>query len=369
MLVISHRPDDTHLAIEVRDRLRSEVDGSAVRLGPGPCDPDADGVVVVVGPGWAERSDPYTGLSVTDRHDGYGRVLGSILGDGCSASVTVVLVRDAEFPSTHDLPAHLKPLAAAPRYEGVAELIEELAGGTDRRAWAPGLAAGLVVVGAVVVAAAVIAASGAPSTIGYVGAWQQWWSGELSADEVWAGWRLLYWGRLGKIVAAAAALVILADIAGESRLRSIGETLRRWSQIDRADVALIAYAIVGSVGWVVVPWLYDRVPWLITGLGVVALVIVALVALLHEVMAKGRGWEGEEWRKQHEAEVRELGDVAAALLLGPLWLALAGVFLAFAAIAWPIGVLLAHDSSKNVLRVVSVVLVLIGFHFDLLADA
>ena len=56
--------------------------------------------------------------------------------------------------------------------------------------------------------------------------WGAWLGGETVGDlELW-GTTVTGWGRVGKIAQFAAALFVLAEIAGPARVRRLGESLR-----------------------------------------------------------------------------------------------------------------------------------------------
>lgn len=204
-------------------------------------------------------------------------------------------------------------------------------------------------------------------TVSYSEAWSLWWSGELSPDTALWGWKLLYWGRLGKVVAASAGLVILIDIAGEERLKGLGESIRSWAKVPNVVTRwTVGSALVGSGFWAGTIWL------MVIGARVAAavvLLVVIVLAVLAGVYVRVLKRDDSFWT-QITGDI--LGSVAAGFgvlfFFGPLWLLLGLLYIPVAVVILPIGYILAHQGGANILRLASIILVLVGFHFDLLAS-
>jgi hypothetical protein len=87
---------------------------------------------------------------------------------------------------------------------------------------------------------------------GLTTAWQMWMSGQkLETCRLCSLWCLdvIWWGRLGKIIALIAGLVVLLDIAGEDKIRKLGEWLTKKTGGFHGTFAMLADAL-NSVTWV-----------------------------------------------------------------------------------------------------------------------
>lgn len=62
--------------------------------------------------------------------------------------------------------------------------------------------------------------------ISIVDAWVLWLSGHLSPDLMIWGVSIFWWGRLGKIMQAIGAITIIADIIGPEKIRAFGASLQ-----------------------------------------------------------------------------------------------------------------------------------------------
>ena len=216
----------------------------------------------------------------------------------------------------------------------------------------------------------------------YGQAWALWWQGLDLRDHVLWGVQVVWWGRIGKVVGLLSAFSIVAEIVGPSRLRAAGGQLAdlisakrlwksAWRTADRVlepvesflelgiwgefknsglarrlgapsalrmrdkDGGFEGYFLLASlVAFVVAYWTYEELPYL-----------------------QGR-WA--EWRA-HTRVMRVFGTIIITVFCGvilcvPIMFAaslllLLGDFCVIQPAAWA-----------------SVVLLLIGFHFDLLAS-
>jgi hypothetical protein len=80
-------------------------------------------------------------------------------------------------------------------------------------------------------------------------AWRHWLAGDKIDENklVW-GLRLLWWGRVGKLMQFGAALAIVVEIVGPKRLRDWGNSLRSAVPLDRVK-ALWNYVKNWFVAW------------------------------------------------------------------------------------------------------------------------
>lgn len=61
--------------------------------------------------------------------------------------------------------------------------------------------------------------------ISIIEAWTQWFSGHLPSDATIWGVSIFWWGRIGKIMQAIGGVTIIADIIGPEKIRSFGTSL------------------------------------------------------------------------------------------------------------------------------------------------
>lgn len=152
---------------------------------------------------------------------------------------------------------------------------------------------------------------------------------------------MIWWGRAGKIAAFVSGMTILLDIAGAERLTSFADRLHALIQAfwSRALVYSVSVgALVLAFSWVVIwdiVWSIDiPVPAGVPGLNM-------LVGLLKVVA------------------------VVALLCLAPL--AVAGTVLLIDKVCAKLPAIFMHPRAVHV-RIVAAVLLITGFHFDLLAS-
>lgn len=70
-------------------------------------------------------------------------------------------------------------------------------------------------------------------SVGYWEAWQLWFAGERVADLDLLWWKILWWGRWGKVLGVASAFLLIVEIIGIERLERTGRTIRnrpRWER-------------------------------------------------------------------------------------------------------------------------------------------
>ncbi|MFD0883947.1 hypothetical protein ACFQ08_05170 [Streptosporangium algeriense] len=177
--------------------------------------------------------------------------------------------------------------------------------------------------------------------IGYFEAWQMWLDGRSTLGNDLFGLPMIWWGRAGKIAAFVSGMTILLDIAGTERLVSFADRLHAvvqafWSRALTYSFSIGAFVL--AFAWVAIwdnVWSIELpVPAGLPGLGV-------LVGLLKAVV------------------------VAALLCLAPL--AVAGTILLIDKVCTRLPTIFTHPRAVH-LRVVAAVLLVAGFHFDLLAS-
>ncbi|SNT45686.1 hypothetical protein SAMN05216276_104538 [Streptosporangium subroseum] len=151
--------------------------------------------------------------------------------------------------------------------------------------------------------------------ISYLEAWQMWLQGKPTIGNDMLGVPMLWWGRAGKILTFVAGAVVLIDLVGPEKLSRYGDRLVR---------LMTAQPVLRPVG-----------------AGFAAGTIASLLII---------------------GVTEPMGNSQARA-----WLAVAGGGTA-AFLVFIIGFALQHPNFASVARWVSVGLLLIGFHFDLLAS-
>ncbi len=66
-------------------------------------------------------------------------------------------------------------------------------------------------------------------------AWRSWLSGDQVQNSLLWGLKILWWARIGKVIQLLAALTIIADIIGPARLRSFGNSMHGTFTLKKAD--------------------------------------------------------------------------------------------------------------------------------------
>lgn len=224
--------------------------------------------------------------------------------------------------------------------------------------------------------------------ISYFEAWTKWLDGERLDGLKMYGLQILWWGRIGKIVGLISALAIVAEILGAERLRSFGTSMR--TQTLAVGARTRAIRTFKWLGWFWTAYLAGSLAhyrqsetdaashrqlekeaseeagkFPIDGVnGTLTLAFVAYYAI-------------QAWLERGLVAGLVVGIFAAVfgyLLLAPLALLTVNVvlmisislvdFLAVRPVAW---VLEQHQVDK-LIKIGSVVLLVAGFHLDLLAS-
>jgi hypothetical protein len=218
----------------------------------------------------------------------------------------------------------------------------------------------------------------AARSVGLIEAWRIWLSG-LPTDtlSLW-GLEILWWGRVGKVLQFVGALSIIAEIVGVPRLRGFGRSLRevfprsgiRKRASSSAKTASLSaqyfFAKSGSEKEArlldeLLSRLGDVLFWLMIGSSIVFIIATSYFAITRF------GWG--------------LGLIIAgvAIILFPFVVTpfiAATLMTVVAAVGWfadtivirPLSSLLEHPQLGQIAKVISVLLLAIGFHFDLLAS-
>ena len=214
--------------------------------------------------------------------------------------------------------------------------------------------------------------------VSYAEAWNLWWDGSLAGGDVLLGVSIRDWGRMGKIVQLMSALTIVAEIVGPARLRALGVSMHgvvRQSNV--RDALVSAWKIIVELVAGMIPFKarkqnvdsmleqYPHVRQLFRWAIAIAFV-AGVAAFLIAQLSVGDFVAG------HIISAFTAGCVAALII------ALLFPFVLFAAgsIGWiidvcmiePVAWILERKSIGTLFKVGSVVMLLVGFHFDLLAS-
>ncbi|MEU4331132.1 hypothetical protein [Nonomuraea dietziae] len=164
--------------------------------------------------------------------------------------------------------------------------------------------------------------------LGYLEAWQMWFAGDPALkDATMHGLGTLWWGRFGKIAAFFGGMTVVLDIIGPARIRGYGARLRAIAHAPGEHVRR-AFSAAGLIAG-----LFAAIPLLELTNGFISWFAMTLLLSVAVV-------------------------VAAALFEGQLSDAVPN------GVAW----LLEHPRTLTWWRVISLVALLVGFHFDLLAS-
>ena len=174
-------------------------------------------------------------------------------------------------------------------------------------------------------------------------AWLKWWAGSKLDDNCLWGLKVLWWARVGKITTTFSGLVILVDIFGEELINKFGsdtyDTLsKRWITNTAAIVLTLGIASVGYIYYVVTS-LYRTT------------VAPAIAADDGSVMGS----------------IGPLLFIGAMILVGGI-LAIITIPSCIVLFIIVVSRCLTYPRIGTAMRVASLVLLCLGFHFDLLGS-
>jgi hypothetical protein len=202
--------------------------------------------------------------------------------------------------------------------------------------------------------------------VGLLEAWRVWFSGDSTEHLMVCGSSLLWWGRIGKVIEFVSGLYIVAEIVGENRIKAFGcsiKSLRNVVPFSRIADSVRKRLIFGAV--------------------VAAILLTILVAFGYCFF--GFGWSGC-WRVYHCTpgegptppdcsleEQRDIQSIGIRILIGsasPIAVVLLIAFIIGVIIPdfilRPLAWILHKDLSWT--KAMSLLLLAVGFHFDLLAS-
>ncbi len=163
-------------------------------------------------------------------------------------------------------------------------------------------------------------------SLSYVEAWRQWAAGDDIEDKAMMGITILWWGRIGKIVAFVGGGTFVLDLIGPQRLREWGRNREKVTERVAGTLVAVAFAslLILDSDSSLFPS-YNSLIWFIR----IPLTIATLVAVFYVLRL-----------------VAKIGEWIAIKLCDAL----------------------DHPTPALSIRVIAGGLLLIGFHFDLLAS-
>lgn len=197
-------------------------------------------------------------------------------------------------------------------------------------------------------------------------AWAEWFSGHTTQQCTLWGLQMLWWGRIGKILEFLAAVTILADIIGASRLRMFGRSLHGAFGIERAKLAFKAVldwrhrsieyldydsdqvprGFINNLDWlvwfVICAYLFGYIYSRSSGSVIATFIVLFFPAIIVQRF------------------ISPLVTLLIIVAFTAAGLAIDGLLIE------PLAFMLDRPNLARVVKVTSVVLLVAGFHFDLL---
>lgn len=208
----------------------------------------------------------------------------------------------------------------------------------------------------------------------YVQAWARWFHGESVSNYFLWHIQILWWGRAGKLISFISALAVIAEIIGSARLRDFGKSLHGRFTLQKALIKVRNsfgalrllgrfFLSSGSEGDKLIDEFLFRTPvgWvtMILGWGGTIITFVGVYRTRGFWSAVG-----------YSALILIFGYALIAPLIAALLLLLPVVILLLIDlfIIEPVAWLLERESVDKLTKAGSLFLLLLGFHFDLLAS-
>ena len=211
-------------------------------------------------------------------------------------------------------------------------------------------------------------------------AWQQWGSGEQVTDLRLGWWSILWWGRIGKILALIGLVALAAEIIGPYRLQTLGRSVRLQLELAQYPIRVLYWLFLQinpksdqgeTKEQQAAQTAYEKAQT------VTALFGYALMGgssyLLYKWWADWGLWEGQLWR-----DVLLVVPVAVLSFFGAFGIAAyAALAIAMAASLTGLATVIVANllgrglNRPNILGWIKVgtgFVILVGFHFDLLAS-
>ena len=208
--------------------------------------------------------------------------------------------------------------------------------------------------------------------VSYTEIWSLWLEGQMVADFHLWGMRILWWGRIGKVIGLVSALAIVAEIIGPERLRNVGESIRiRYSFSNTWSLARDAIKAPGHLLNLLDKNNTNNLKSVLT-LPFVPFVYYSwiLLCLLLTYFSWHYYFYGFLGSIIFGIGVGSFFGLMISILIYPLIIFSVAIPLVIfnVLLLRPFAWVMEHKSMGKIIKVVSVVLLLVGFHFDLLAS-
>lgn len=210
--------------------------------------------------------------------------------------------------------------------------------------------------------------------IGVVEAWSLWLSGRLSPNTIILGISIFWWGRLGKVMQFVGAVTIIADIIGPEKIRSFGTSLH-----GAITVNVLLQFLKDCFEWYKIVFRHtlmkDYTDDVITAkrpnqlkLDILNYLICFLLTVFVILLT---GLEQTGWVFLVEAAIIFgclLVSISPILtVITVIGAAISGLLIN-AVLIQPLAWILEHPSLDRLTKIASFLLLLVGFHFELLAS-
>jgi hypothetical protein len=203
-----------------------------------------------------------------------------------------------------------------------------------------------------------------------LGAWELWFQARLNEDAVLWGLTILWWGRLGKLAEFFGAALIVADIIGPEKLRVYGDALHQFASLSFArktfvDARTFARAFLREETQTVADYV-EVLSRHKTGIFTVVTGYLMAALSLYEIWLANLAW----WQFVLIAIISIIAWFAISPLLAIVAVFAIGLF-GFAIdklIVTPMAWALMQPTPERVIKILSLALLIAGFHFDLLAS-
>jgi hypothetical protein len=222
--------------------------------------------------------------------------------------------------------------------------------------------------------------------VSYLEAWTLWLSGNQVQDSLLWGVKILWWGRIGKLIQFMAALTIIAEIIGPDRLRLFGNSMHGAFTLNKAKFylrdALNWIKAVGRYIWTSLILLKSPIKFFKGSKEIAAAINVTqtfkadnlnfLVCLALTVTGVYWAWPHMTW---WQIPIVLVGWYCSLLVtLSPIVTILLLFVFAFGGLLLdslliePLAWMIERRHIEKWVKIISVLLLLVGFHFDLLSS-
>jgi hypothetical protein len=208
----------------------------------------------------------------------------------------------------------------------------------------------------------------------YIDAWSRWLNGESVSNFFLWNIQILWLGRIGKLVSFLSAFAIIVEIVGPTRLREFGASLHDrvilQKTLESAKKKLAVLSFIPRLFTSKTNHEFDEVFegfFLKKPSGWISMILAYAGAGLtfYKIYYSKGFWPALGYSVLILAIGVYLAPVIVVLLLASPMIALMAIdYIAIEPLAW----VLERESLDKIIKFVSLILLLVGFHFDLLAS-